>query len=1280
MENQTFTTGATVAPANNQPTVGAPNPFKKAIWALATILVVGGVGASVYLNMGPAPAKGDPNEPPPSLTAAGGGLKGQFTETQQGFLQYEAKDLVAFDAIKSSLASKFGAPGAVKGNAVVNYMTVNMDGMTMADFVNNYNPKADGNRALFLIYSAGQNGLSKGFHTYPAGPFGTATTEIKKDDLAKISLARNSGVIMISKLDSESNGVLDPSVAPTLSSFPTPLLADDQSGWILVSGNGKLADLLGTNKDRVISAWALKDPTTFEKVDMSTYAFSTYHVAWLNLLPKSAVTNPTQTAVAPKITSITPATAVQGQKAVAFTITGTDLEHPLCTGVGTTTCLYSTKVDFNPAADFQNVTGLVADATGTTVKFIADIADTATADFKEIKVTTLDGSVTDKSFKVTAKAVVNPLIGQTVLAHYNFPGTLATVQWFEAKITAVTNNRYSYTFVNKIVSSIDGKAFDIDSTVTPGASVVDDFETNIAVPADAPYLEGEKDLFVIVKYKTTGGYWNARLNGKNADGTYAITYLNDKNTDTVPLSKVYKPLGAKIHLEAEVAANKAGSPTITSLSVRSGVSGELAEFDISGTNLDKVTTLSLGGLEVGGTPLSNLTATKAHAKFIINTSIPVGPQDLVVTNPSGSAKFAFTVKENTPLVVTPGLGNTFNFLLAPTIKTLSVKEGVRGDLAKIDITGTNLNNVGMLSIGGIDAAGNPLSQTATTAHYEFWININTPLGDQNLVVTNPFGSAKTTFTVKAPAAPSVVDKAVGTTVLVSNGGLSGACLFDTLFGGTTCKDVNMSGSNLMQWVKAKVTKVEGDYYTLQMLEGPLSGKELKLGVGEYIAEMKTPSSLKQYQKVIAKGRTDANIFFSAHILAVAKVPFVGTTVYTYGYDDELVNGKYVADGKVVTPITTIDNFFVPLGGEVIGTKSDVGDVVVAAVTPTLSDVDKDLANLGVILDKTYDPTTGNLYHTFRVSTEKLGDPALYGVNGKTVDVSIEVDGKGVIPTSNGMSSGTVADELKLYDNGAFQTNAGKRIPGIYWGFEAKATNMISSAVKLPVKPIEWYTNGTTPKPYDDSFMSIPGTDKSVHTFKFTFTDVETKATVKEYTTTSQIGNAHLRIEPSFGDKVAFGYSYCNAGCGNQVFTGPAGNDSIATAYQVVKIYNDVLNNPADPDGAVPANTAADYVIQLDGDYVTSAAKVVPTADPLLKISGGDIAKYGVAYYDYALKMQVPAPTNFPAPGKSITLFIPTTAMTKNVDYGNSNATGYGKPNMLSIWKKGVLTPLASYKK
>ena len=399
MENQTLTTGATPSPVNNQPTDGAPNPFKKVILALAALLVVGGVGAGVYLNMGPAPSQGDPNEPPPSLSAAGG-LKGSFVESLQGFLQYNAQDVTDFAKVKPGLATKFGTPAFIRGNAMINYMSVGADNYTMADFVNNNSPVVDGNRALFLVYSAGQGNLSKGFHTYPAGPFGTLTTEIKKEDLSKITLARNSGVIMISRANGENYGVLSANTAPTSAAFPTPLLPDDKSGWVLVAGNGKLSDLLGASKDRVISTWALKDignsenntAKDFEKVDMNTYAFSAYHLAWVNLLPKSAVVDPTPTAVAPKIATVSPGSITEGEVGTLIAVTGTDLKNV-------------NKVEFKEAD--VSVNPATVTVTDTKITFKVSSASQSVG-MKTLTLTAKDGSsVTSKDkFQVVSKTKI----------------------------------------------------------------------------------------------------------------------------------------------------------------------------------------------------------------------------------------------------------------------------------------------------------------------------------------------------------------------------------------------------------------------------------------------------------------------------------------------------------------------------------------------------------------------------------------------------------------------------------------------------------------------------------------------------------------------------------------------------------------------------------------------------------------------------------------------------------------------------------------------------------
>ncbi len=454
MENQNITS------------VDTPNPFKKAMLALVALLVVGGVGATIYLNTGASPAKGDPNEPPPSLSAAGG-LKGTFIESSQGFLEYEDADLTEFAKIKSDLSTRYGTPGAVKENGTINYMTVNADNLTMADFVKNNNPMVKGNRALFIVYSAGQGGLSKGFHTYPAGPFGTATTEIRKDDFSKIKLVKNSGVIMISRVKGENYGVLDPSVAPTSSSFPSPLLLDNESGWILVSGNGKLADLIGTNKDRVISAWGLKDPVTFEKVDMNTYAFSAYHVAWLNLLPKSAIADSTPTATAPKISTVAPASIAEGEVGTLVAVTGTDLKNV-------------NKVEFKEADVSVNPATLTV--TDTKITFKVSSASQSVG-MKTLTLTASDGSsVTSndkfqviKKTNITSVSPTSLMIGQksAVITINGTSLTSATVQ-----LTPATNFSFIGNPTTNAAGTVTSLTVDVADAAVKGAVAITVTATN----------------------------------------------------------------------------------------------------------------------------------------------------------------------------------------------------------------------------------------------------------------------------------------------------------------------------------------------------------------------------------------------------------------------------------------------------------------------------------------------------------------------------------------------------------------------------------------------------------------------------------------------------------------------------------------------------------------------------------------------------------------------------------------------------------------------------------
>lgn len=109
-----------------------------------------------------------------------------------------------------------------------------------------------------------------------------------------------------------------------------------------------------------------------------------------------------------------------------------------------------------------------------------------------------------------------------------------------------------------------------------------------------------------------------------------------------------------------------------------------------------------------------------------------------------------TTRQKTPIIdpiqfATP-------IFTTPTITNLSVKEGIINQLIKLDITGTNLDTVTTLRLGGV-IAGMAMTKTTTTAHFEFYINQNIAIGEQNLTVTNSSGtSAAVKFTVKAASA------------------------------------------------------------------------------------------------------------------------------------------------------------------------------------------------------------------------------------------------------------------------------------------------------------------------------------------------------------------------------------------------------------------------------------------------------------------------------------------------------------------------------------------------
>lgn len=274
-----------------QPTQPAatPSPMKKMIIALIAILVVGSVGAMTFLKFS-APKGRDPNEPPPSLQIADSGLKGSFIEKDQNLYQFEPSDRDVFAASKLALQSAYPVAGAIQPG--INYMFADR-AISMGEIVKGIDPVS--NRLLLAYYTPGEDGKAAGFYTYPRGPF-TGTNEIKKEELSSFIIPANRAIVVMSEVTSSSYGLLDAAKKPAADLTSAPL-ADTASGWVLVSAKDQnLANVIASYKDRVISAYALKNQTDFERVDMSsTTALSTYSVAWLNLNPKTVTADTTTT-------------------------------------------------------------------------------------------------------------------------------------------------------------------------------------------------------------------------------------------------------------------------------------------------------------------------------------------------------------------------------------------------------------------------------------------------------------------------------------------------------------------------------------------------------------------------------------------------------------------------------------------------------------------------------------------------------------------------------------------------------------------------------------------------------------------------------------------------------------------------------------------------------------------------------------------------------------------------------------------------------------------------
>jgi hypothetical protein len=179
-------------------------------------------------------------------------------------------------------------------------------------------------------------------------------------------------------------------------------------------------------------------------------------------------------------------------------------------------------------------------------------------------------------------------------------------------------------------------------------------------------------------------------------------------------------------------------PTISQVTPNSGFLAGGTVFYIGGTNLNSVTSVTVGGVEA--------TILAAH------------PTVIVATTPASAASGAKTVAVTTSGGVASAI-NAFSYIAGPTIASVSPNSGSTSGGTTITITGANLTGATSVTVGGA-AATNVTVVSATTVTA---IAPAGTMGAKPVSVTAPSGTGTLanafTYTVVKPSWATLVEAA-----------------------------------------------------------------------------------------------------------------------------------------------------------------------------------------------------------------------------------------------------------------------------------------------------------------------------------------------------------------------------------------------------------------------------------------------------------------------------------------------------------------------------------------
>lgn len=232
--------------------------------------------------------------------SSGDGLKGSFYEESSGRSARNTETTERRDSseIANEIAeNNAGSVSAAPSTYVGHYYFTNKD-TTIGEIYQAIGEKipVPGSGGGFSAKGIGYLGqkiiyYDKGYLMYPVNIFGSGKVALLEQKIPK-----NRGIALYNEMSAISisdSPILRPPTAKPSNATTSAPLADNESGWVLMaSKEAKLSDFVAPFKDRVISAFALTSKDKFEKVDVSSYVFGKYSLAWIRLGVKGAPLTP----------------------------------------------------------------------------------------------------------------------------------------------------------------------------------------------------------------------------------------------------------------------------------------------------------------------------------------------------------------------------------------------------------------------------------------------------------------------------------------------------------------------------------------------------------------------------------------------------------------------------------------------------------------------------------------------------------------------------------------------------------------------------------------------------------------------------------------------------------------------------------------------------------------------------------------------------------------------------------------------------------------------------